>query len=85
MILQIFDVFSHDFRLFSTQLTLFRPKNSIGLKKRLSSCEKMSKNSKIILSADVFTTKQNIAKHSTVQWIFLEFEMSLPFRSTLVQ
>ena len=33
MILQIFDIFSHDFSLFSTQLTLFRPKNSIGLKK----------------------------------------------------
>ena len=33
MILQIFDIFSHDFSLFSTQLTLFRPRNSIGLKK----------------------------------------------------
>ena len=33
MALQIFDIFSHDFCLFSTQLTLFWPKNSIGLKK----------------------------------------------------
>ena len=32
-IFDIFDIFSHDFSLFSTQLTLFRPKNSIGLKK----------------------------------------------------
>ena len=44
----IFDIFSHDFSLFSTQLTLFRPKNSIGLKKRLKSCEKMSKICEII-------------------------------------
>ena len=35
---------SHDFSLFSTQLTLFRPKNSIGSKKWLNSCEKMSKS-----------------------------------------
>ena len=33
MIWQIFDNFSHDFSLFSTQLTLFSPKNSIGVKK----------------------------------------------------
>ena len=33
MILQIFDIFSHDFSPFSTQLTLIRPENSIGLKK----------------------------------------------------
>jgi len=30
MILQIFDIFSHDFSLFSTQMTLFGSKNSIG-------------------------------------------------------
>ena len=66
LILQIFDIILHDFSLFSTQLTLFRPKNSIGLKKRLNSCEKMSKICKITLSADVFKTKQNLAKHSTV-------------------
>ena len=67
MISQIFDIFSHEFGLFSTQLTLFRPKNSFGLQKSPNSCEKMSKFSKIILSAEVFTTKQNLAKHSTVQ------------------
>ena len=33
MILQIFYIFSHECSLFSTQLTLFRLKNSIGLKK----------------------------------------------------
>ena len=66
MILQICDIFSYDFSLFSIQLTLFRPKNSIGFKKRQNSYEKMSKICKIILSADVFTTKQNLGKHSTV-------------------
>ena len=53
---------------FKTQLTLFRPKNSIGFEKRLNSCEKMSKICKIILSADVFTSKQNLGKHSTVHF-----------------
>ena len=33
MISRTFDIFSHEFCLFSTQLTLFRPKNSFGLKK----------------------------------------------------
>ena len=28
LILQIFDIFSHDFSLFSTQLTLYKPKNA---------------------------------------------------------
>ena len=48
VILQIFDIFSHDFSLFSTQLTLFRPKNSNWFEQRLNSCEKMSKICKII-------------------------------------
>ena len=33
MIWQIFDIFSHEFNRYSSQLTLFRPKNSIGLRK----------------------------------------------------
>ena len=32
------------------------------VEKRLKSCEKMSKIGKIIVSADVFTTKQNLEK-----------------------
>ena len=67
VISQIFDIFSPDFSLFSAQLTLFRPKKLNWFEKRLNSCEKKSKNCKIILSADVFTTKQNLAKYSTVQ------------------
>ena len=66
VISQILDIFSHELGLFSTQLTLFRPKNSIGLKKRLKSYEKLPKICQIILSADVFTSKQNLTKHSTV-------------------
>ena len=38
------------------------------VEKRLHSCEKMSKNWEIILSADVFPAKQNLGKHSTVDW-----------------
>ena len=48
MILHIFDIFSHDFSHFSTQLTLFRPKNSIGLKKdwnHVRNCQKFAKSS----------------------------------------
>ena len=33
------------------------------IEKRLNSCEKMSKICKIMLSADVFTTKQNVVRH----------------------
>ena len=36
------------------------------VEERLNSCEKMSKICKITLSAFVFTTKQNLGKHSTV-------------------
>ena len=36
------------------------------VEKRLKSCEKKSKICQIILSGDVFTTKQNLGKHSTV-------------------
>ena len=53
VILQFFDIFSHEFSLFSTQLTLFSPKKLNWIEKRLNSCEKMSKICKIILSADV--------------------------------
>ena len=55
----------------------FNPIEFLGLKKvnwvekRLKSCEKMSKLSKIILSADVFLTKQNHGKHSTVPYLYL--------------
>ena len=48
MVLQILDIFSHDFSLFSTQLTLFRPQNSIGLKKgwiHVRKCQKFAKSS----------------------------------------
>ena len=48
VILQNFHIFSHDFSLFSTQLTLFRPKNSIGLKKdwiHVRKCQKFAKSS----------------------------------------
>ena len=37
------------------------------VEKGLISCEKMSKICKITLSADVFTTKQNLGKHFTVE------------------
>ena len=53
--------------------SFFKPIEFLGLnkvnwvEKRLNSYEKMSKISKIILSADVFTTKQNLDKHSNVQ------------------
>ena len=51
----------------SSQLSLYTLIKSIGLKIRLNSLVKMSKTCKITLSADVFTTKQNLRKHSTVQ------------------
>ena len=47
VILQIFDKMTHDFSLFSTQLTLFRPKSSIGLKKdgiHVRKCQKFAKS-----------------------------------------
>ena len=54
--------------------SFFNPIEFLGLnkvnwvEKRLKSCEKTSKFCKIILLADVFTTKQNLKKHSTVQF-----------------
>ena len=48
MILQIFDIFTNEFSLFSTQLTLYRLKNSIGLKKdwnHVRKCQKFAKSS----------------------------------------
>ena len=47
VIWQIFDIFSHEFSLFSTQLTLFRPKNSTGSKKdwiHVRKCQKLTKS-----------------------------------------
>ena len=66
MISQIFDIFSHEFSLFSTQLTFFRPKNSIVSKKdtiHVRNCQKFAKSS---CRPMFFTTKQKPAKHSTV-------------------
>ena len=61
--------------------SFFKPIEFLGLnnvnwfEKRLKSCEKMSKICQITLSADVFTAKQNLRKHSIVQWL----DLLLPF------
>ena len=48
---------------------VYRPKKVNWVKKKLNLCKKLSKICKIILSADVFTAKQNLRKHSTVSWL----------------
>ena len=85
MILHIFDLFSHEFSLFSTQLTFLRPNNSIGFEKRLKSYEKISKICKIIKSADVFTAKQNLGKHSTVHCALVEIVFCYKISFFLIQ
>ena len=63
VILQIFDIFSHDFSLFSTRLTLFRHKNSIGLKKdwiHVRKCQKCSKSSCRLMFSQRNKTLQKI-------------------------
>ena len=62
VISQGFDIFIDELSLFSTQLRYFDFVKSIGLKKRLNSTGKMSKICKILLSADVFTTHQNVGR-----------------------
>ena len=59
--------------------SFLKPIEFLGLRKvnwvekRLQSCEKMSKICEIILSADVFTRKQNHEKHSTVHGVESSF------------
>ena len=65
---QIFDIFANKLSLFSTQLSFYALIKSIGMQKILNSLVKMLKICKITLSADVFTTKENLGKHSTVRW-----------------
>ena len=55
---------SHDFCLFSTQLTLFRPKDSIGLKKDWShvrKCQKLAKSSFQLMFLQQNKTLRNIS------------------------
>ena len=54
VILPIFDIFTYELSLFSTQLSFYALIKSIGLEKRLNSLVKMSKICQITLSADVF-------------------------------
>ena len=73
MILQIFDIFSHELCLLSTQLTLFRLKNSIGLKKDWIRVRKGEKNWEIVLSADVLFRYENVGRQDDLAnfWHFL--------------
>ena len=66
MILPIFDIFSHESSLFFKPIEFLGLNKVNGIEKRQKSCKKMSKICQITLSADVFTTGQNLAKHSTV-------------------
>ena len=68
MILQIFAIFSHEFSRFSNPIEFLGLSKVNWVEKRLKSDLKMSKICEIILSTDIFTTKQNLRKHSTVHW-----------------
>ena len=67
------DDFTHFWHFLTWIRSFLKPIEFLGpnkvnlVEKRLKSCEKMSKICKIILTADVFTTKQNLGKHSTVR------------------
>ena len=62
VILQIFDIFSHELSLFSTQLSFYALTKSIRLIKRLNSLVKMWKICKISLSAEVLFSCENIGR-----------------------
>ena len=74
-----------NFWLFLTWIqSFFKINEFLGLnkvnwvEKRLNSCEKMSKNCEIILSADIFTSKQNLGRQNYFAnfWHFLTWIQS---------
>ena len=77
VILQIFDIFLHEFSLFFKPIEFFGLNKVNWVEKRLKSCEKMSKICKNTLSADVFRTKLDLRKHSTVLNIMLKLSLYL--------
>ncbi len=66
VISQIFYIFTNELSLFFNSIEYLCLNKVNWVEKRLNSSVKMSKIYKITLSVDVFTMKQNLGKHSTV-------------------
>ena len=78
MILQIFDIFTHELSLFSTHLTWQRHKNSTELKKDSIHWWKCQKTPKSRCRPTFRLRKQNRRKHSTVHKLhFLDIKVFL--------